>query len=223
MNCPRNCGPGGAEGGNTCRLRASDNKVICTSCKHGRVLFKGKCLLNYHCRARKVQSGSMKGLGCKCSNRHCHNCKIYGAGGQDGERGSEECLTCRDGWYMAPDGSDCIEMCPATHAASGISLFRRRCLEPYTCKSGKLWDGDPFDGGTMRDTNYGCRCPAPGNAAGGNCFMCEHFAGGVGDHCLRCNNKKYLNPETHACGDGCPDGYDKWSPGGSYGRECRRP
>ena len=60
------------------------------------MLFKGKCLLSYHCRARKVQSGSMKGLGCKCSNLHCHNCQIYGEGGQNGERGSEECLICRD-------------------------------------------------------------------------------------------------------------------------------
>merc|ERR1711881_195565 len=81
-DCPRNCGPGGEEGGNTCRLRSADNEVICTSCKHGRVLFKGKCLLSYHCRARKVQSGSMKGLGCKCSNKHCHNCKVFGANGQ---------------------------------------------------------------------------------------------------------------------------------------------
>lgn len=125
--CPRNCGTP-EQGGGTCATRPSDGMLICRSCNNNRIRQKGLCLLEVHCRARKVQSGILKGQGCQCANPRCHNCKRKAT-----SQGGDTCLVCRDGWYLL--NGECIEMCPVGLTMSGISSFRRRCLEPYVCKA----------------------------------------------------------------------------------------
>lgn len=213
MQCPKNCGQP-QFGGGSCRTRSADEVLICASCNDNRIRMKGFCLLEVHCRARKVQSGKLKGLGCKCSNPHCHNCKRKSV-----SQGGDICTVCRDGWYL--HNGDCVEKCPSKMTSSGISLFRRRCVLPYVCKSGKIYDG-PLDGTftqvlSNRNEPYGCRCPGVGNQIGGNCFACEHRPGGVGDVCLRCNNAKYLLGTM--CIDICPNGTIGIG-FGNYGRKC---
>lgn len=208
--CPRNCGTP-EQGGGTCATRPSDGMLICRSCNNNRIRQKGLCLLEVHCRARKVQSGILKGQGCQCANPRCHNCKRKAT-----SQGGDTCLVCRDGWYLL--NGECIEMCPVGLTMSGISSFRRRCLEPYVCKGGRLFDGS-FSEGTLveRGETFGCRCPAPGNKVGGNCFACVHGAGGFGDVCLRCSGGKFLH--DGACIDECPVGTSAAGVG-NYGRTC---
>lgn len=149
------------------------------------------------------------------------NCKL-----RPDSSGGSVCTVCRDGWYLL-DGK-CVEKCPPDMASSGISDFRRRCLKPFVCRSGKVYDA-AIDGTfsqtlTNRNAPYGCRCPAPGNKVGGNCFACEYRAGGDGSRCLRCSGGKFLH--NNACYDECPAGTvpsgPKRADGGirKYGKEC---
>lgn len=211
--CPKNCGSP-EFGGGTCRTRPSDGIVICSSCNSNRIRQKGICLLEVHCRARVVQSGKLKGQGCKCSNLRCHNCKR-----RSEAKGGDICTVCRDGWYL--HAGDCVEVCPAGMARSGISQFRRRCLTPYTCKGGRIFDGSFAEGDLIdRGEPFGCRCPAPGNKVGGDCFACEHRANEVGDYCVRCSGGKYLSDGACIDAEGCPDGTVQ-DGAGNYGRECK--
>lgn len=211
--CPKNCGTPD-RGGGTCAIRPSDTALICKSCNSNRIRQRGICLLEVHCRARSVQSGALKGSGCRCANPRCHNCKRRSV-----SEGGDVCTVCRDGWYLL--GGDCVETCPAHMTMSGISLFRRRCIDPHVCRGGKIYDA-PL-GGTFtqplfeRGAPYGCRCPAPGNVPGGYCFACEHRAGEHGDRCLRCSAGRYLF--EGACLSRCPNGTQGVG-SSSYGREC---
>lgn len=208
--CPKNCGVVEL-GGGSCTARKSDGATICSSCNHNRIRFKGACLLEVHCRAQKVQSGKLKGAGCRCANPRCHNCKR-----RSESQGGDTCTVCRDGWYLL--NGDCVEACPATMASSGISLFNRRCLEPFICKGGTIFDRNITSNAlVLRGESFGCRCPAPGNLAGGNCYICEHFASGVGDLCARCSGRKNLY--NGHCVDECPVGTIEMGEG-NYGREC---
>lgn len=155
-DCPRNCGTV-ENGGGTCRIRPSDGATICASCDSHRLRLKGACLLSVPCKARRVSSGRLKGQGCKCLDDRCHNCVRTRAG--------DTCKACRDGSYLL-DGR-CVDTCPDHLARHGISLFGRKCLEPFTCKSGRIYDGkyEPSNTSSLvaREVSYGCRCPAPSN------------------------------------------------------------
>lgn len=209
--CPKNCGSVSL-GGGTCGIRPSDGVLICKSCNSNRIRQKGVCLLEVHCRSRTIQSGKLKGQGCKCSNIHCHNCKR-----RSESQGGDTCTVCRDGWFLL--NGDCVEECPPEMASSGISLFRRRCNVPFICRSSKIYDKALDGSQTLIDRGepFGCRCPAPGNKVGGNCFACEHRAGGVGDICLRCSGGKFLMDGV--CLDECPTGYTPVGQG-NYGKVC---
>ena len=89
-------------------------------------------------------------------------------------------LQCRDGWYLL-DG-DCIESCPAQFASSGVGQFKRRCAEPFLCRSARLVVDPPV--------SYGCKCATQDNTAIAACQVCEHRAGEHGQHCLKCNGGK---------------------------------
>lgn len=156
------------------------------------------------CRARVIQTGSLQGQGCRCLNDHCHYCDRTVAG--------DVCRRCRDGWYLLD--RQCIQSCPAEMASSGVGLWGRRCLPPFTCQSrailGELGEG----------VSFGCKCANEGNTAIADCHRCEHRAGEYGQHCVRCNAGKFLL--HNRCVDDCSDaGLAAYIPGGSFGRECR--
>lgn len=142
--CPRNCGDP-ERGGGTCRLNGR-----CTSCNSNRLRVNGRCVLSLSCLGRVIQTGSMTGQGCGCIDRTCHSCTRTVTG--------DVCRRCRDGYYLLDDA--CVASCPATRASSGISLFGRRCLEPFTCRGGQVQN---------MDVNYGCKCAAEGNLPGASC------------------------------------------------------
>ena len=162
----------------------------------------GRCLQQLTCRARVVQSGSQAGQSCRCSNRRCHYCLITPT--------SEVCRTCRDGWYLL--GTECIQSCPAEKTSAGVSLFARRCLDPFICRGTTILGFEAA---------FGCRCPAPGNGPNGNCHECAFAAGTTGDYCSTCNNNKLLF--QGACLDTCAGTGLADYPSGNYGSECRPP
>ena len=100
-------------------------------------------------------------------------------------------------------------------ASSGVGLFKRRCAEPFTCRSGRLL--------VEPAVNYGCKCASEDNDAIAPCHVCEHRAGEHGTHCTRCNGGMFLyeNRCDRTDCDGLA-GLVEYSPG-SYGRECRVP
>lgn len=199
--CPSNCGTP-ERGGGTCRVRSSDSAVICTSCNEGRVRFRGRCLQSYACRAFKVVFGPLIGESCACDS-HCHYCVVTSEG--------QRCNRCRDGWYLL--NNTCVESCPADMTSSGISLWGRRCLQPFSCRGRAI---------TTFDATFGCECPAPGNGFNGNCHICDFRAGEYGQHCTRCKNGKFLH--NHTCVDDCSaaPGNISYNPR-AWGRECREP
>ena len=118
---------------------------------------------------------------------------------------------CRDGAYLLDDS--CVDTCLGHLAASGVGLFKRRCAEPFTCRSGRLVDVD---------VSYGCKCANEDNTAIAACQICHHRAGEHGEHCMRCNAGQYLH--NNRCIASCAGlaeliGYAP----GNYGRECRVP
>lgn len=102
-------------------------------------------------------------------------------------------------------------------ASSAISRWGRRCLPPFVCQSVAIED---------RDVDYGCKCPEEGNLAIAACHRCEHRAGVYGQHCLKCNNGRFLHEHRctrHDCeGQWESDGLVGYTPG-NYGRQCRAP
>ena len=127
-SCPRNCGST-RRGGGTCRQvsGADTTTVACLSCDASRLLYHGRCVVAVRCRARAILSGVLQGLPCACPGG-CHACR-HTINGTD-------CIRCRDGLYLL-DGA-CVESCPATMASSGVSLWGRRCEEPFTCERGRV-------------------------------------------------------------------------------------
>ena len=195
--CARNCGQP-ENGGGTCRSNGR-----CTSCNSDRVLQGGRCYSSIACKGRRIQTGSQTGSSCRCLEAHCHYCNRVAAG--------DTCRVCRDGWYLM-DGA-CLETCPANRASSGVNLFKRRCLEPFTCRSNRI-EG--------QDVPYGCRCANEDNTAIASCQICEFRVGEFGQHCLRCNGGTFLH--NNRCYWDCFDaeGLVEYAPG-NYGRECREP
>lgn len=190
--CPQNCGDG------ACNL---DGR--CLGCSANRLLLHGRCLQSISCRRRRVQSGSLAGATCRCGIGHCHFCIQNHVG--------EVCRRCRDGAYLL-DGT-CVQSCPANMASSGINLFGRLCLAPFTCRGGRILESS---------VSYGCKCPGEGNTPGGSCHVCEHRAGEIGDHCTRCSGGRYL--WENRCRADCTgiSGVIEYSPS-AYGRQCRAP
>ena len=64
-------------------------------------------------------------------------------------------------------------------SSSGINRFKRRCMSPFTCQSGRLL--------VEPSVNFGCKCATEGNAGIAACHICEHRAGEYGQHCTKCN------------------------------------
>ena len=133
-------------------------------------------------------------------------------------------LQCRDGWYLL--GGDCVASCPAQFAASGIGQFKRRCAEPFVCRSGRLSVDPPV--------NYGCKCATEGNTAIADCQICEC---GNFDIILTvsCTFLSYTSPHTrrllsvHAdpvlVGAWTPMLFPNWDfrhRAGEYGQHCLR-
>ena len=200
----------------------------CTACRDNRILLNGKCLTSYQCFKRQSQYGPSEGDSCRCA-AHCHDCIIS----SDGAGGSAEvCKQCRDGWFLK-DGV-CIEQCPAGDTQLGTqNSFKRRCLEPFLCKSSAIYEGTfptdftrRIDPSTDEPLQLGCRCTRNGGAEWDKqCLACDFVAGGVGDRCIRCRGGHFLvrsdGPEAQ-CEASCPAGMAEYAPiGQTYGKECR--
>jgi len=200
QQCPKMCA--------TCEVNINTDKVYCTACSDQSKLLhsSGKCLSKIYCKSKKISSGNLLGESCKCANNNCHYCVQQSNG--------DVCRKCRNGFYLL-DG-DCVESCPSHMAQSGISKWGRVCRNPFTCRSGRAKDED--------GKTFGCKCASVSNGGGSNCHQCDHEAGGYGEKCSVCNNKKFLH--NNVCHDSC-DSVDGTSnlahyiPSGSYGRECR--
>ena len=98
-------------------------------------------------------------------------------------------------------------------ASSGVGLFKRRCLAPFTCQSLRV---------VGRNVSHGCKCATEGNAAIADCQTCEHRAGEYGQHCTRCNAGKFM--WENRCRQSCDglDGMVSYA-ASTFGRECRPP
>lgn len=193
--CPRNCGVP-SRGGGTCRPNGR-----CLSCNDNRLRVNGRCVQSLGCRGRRIQSGSMSGENCRCTDAHCHYCNR----GVEGD----VCRVCRDGWFLLAGA--CHETCPESMASMGIGQFKRRCMAPFSCQNGRI---------SGQDVNYGCKCATDENTPA-SCQVCDFRAGESGTHCSRCNGAQYLF--ENRCQDNCDGtGLIAYAPG-NYGRECRDP
>jgi len=161
----------------------------------------GRCFSTIACKGRRIQSGSQAGSNCQCLDDHCHYCNRAAEG--------DTCRVCRDGHYLL-DGA-CVEACPVGATSLGIGSFKRRCMEPFTCRNGRIAD---------TDLGYGCKC-ATDEMTASSCQFCDFRADEHGQHCNRCLGGKFLL--DNRCVDDC-DGTDliAYAPG-NYGRECRAP
>ena len=222
---PSSNGPGGRSSvvnctcpgyckGLPCRARPNDpTDITCQgSCPAEYIKAAGRCLNKVNCRASKISTGKLTGESCNCRNRNCHFCATTAT--------TETCSRCRNGFFLL-DG-ECVESCPSELTQKGASPFARRCLEPFTCKRGRIHDlGASGELALRPRTPYGCNCPTPSNSkADGGCFQCEFAAGENGaNRCSVCRNNKYLH--NGACLDSCAGtGLAEYAPG-SYRRECR--
>lgn len=174
----------------------------------GWLLFKGRCQQKVTCRGSTVQYGKLKGNKCKCLDGNCFFCDRSSSG--------DVCKGCRNGYYLHK--GTCLKSCPAAQTSFGSGTFKRKCMQPFTCKSGALMDGPVRRAGV----NYGCRCPLGDNSGSDkHCFSCDFDAGAYGQKCTRCRNKQFLH--QNRCVSGCQGtGLIEYSPG-AYGRECRKP
>ena len=91
---------------------------------------------------------------------------------------------------------DCYQSCPATTSWSGVGLWGRRCLDPFTCQGGSI---------VGSSVTFGCKCALPDNAGIAPCHICDHRAGEIGEHCafrrrlllVRCSPAS-VHPRTSA-------------------------
>jgi len=210
--CPNNCGTA-EQGGGTCRIRASDNAVLCSTCNSDKLLHRGRCNLELNCRAGRVTSGPLTNQSRSCLDRNnCHCCRRNATG--------DICRRCRSGSYLL--NSECLASCPADMTEAGIGLWGRRCLGTFVCRSGAIGQIDSSGVFTSSGESFGCKCPAPGNLPSNGCFMCDFRAGERGERCLRCGSGTFLHNETcHAscAAAGVPSYISVVS--GSYGRSCQ--
>lgn len=200
--CPSNCGKVD-NGGGTCEVVEGEKK--CTSCNTGKKLLShGTCQLSVACQKSAILFGPLATKSCECTKRNCHACVLFPTG--------ETCKTCKNNWYL--QNEECVKgsQCESKYTLDGIKAFGRRCVDPYTCKNNKV----------VGNQARGCTCPAE-DLSKTDCISCEHRAGEVGQHCLKCTNKKYLH--NNRCVENCEgvEGVITYSPPGKKGRECRAP
>lgn len=195
VTCPSNCGQR-ENGGGTCR----PSNLKCLSCNFDRLRSNGRCFRSLSCRGRRVQGGSAGGDGCRCLDDNCHYCNRNATG--------DVCRVCRNGFYHL--NGACVASCPVHMTSSGINTFKRRCLPPHTCQSGRILEFE---------FNFGCKCATENNTLA-SCHICEHRAGAFGQHCLRCKGAKFLY--QNECREDCSglNGVIEYTPS-SFGRECR--
>ena len=117
--CPSSCGLAD-KGAGTCEFR--DERIQCTACNPGTLLFDGHCVDSIICQADRVLFGPAEDQSCRCPDdpdRNCHTCTLA--------HEASSCRSCRNGFYVH-DGS-CHEQCPGNLApVPRQSLFGRRCL-----------------------------------------------------------------------------------------------
>lgn len=219
QSCARNCGTV-ERGGGTC---SPTNSSFCTSCNDGNLLttdlgskvgehIHGNCISRITCDRRAIVSGRFDGERCTpCLDRHCFKCQISHPENEPAP--SEQCFRCRDGRYLQDDGT-CAETCPAGKTFVGANLFGRRCMEPFTCRSGIVLN--------FTDSR-GCKCPNADNTRmDSNCHTCEFRAGEFGQRCTKCRNRQFLYNDT--CNTDCsafPETIEYIH--GNYGSRCRAP
>lgn len=219
QDCHRNCGQV-ENGGGTCDPQ---NTSFCTSCNDGMLLtsslgsrvdshIKGNCISRITCDRRKIVGGRFNDQRCTpCLDRHCFKCVISRPSGSPDP--SENCLRCRDGYYLSPNGT-CTEGCDPGKTLSGANLFGRTCMDPFTCRSNRVMN---------YSFSRGCKCPNPENTRmDSNCHTCNFNAGEFGQRCTKCRNRKYLYNDT--CHDNC-DAFPELVQytHGNYGSMCREP
>lgn len=215
--CVRNCGQL-ESGGGTC---LPGNTSHCTSCDDGKLLVSdvslmqdvGNCISRITCDKRKVVGGRWAGRSCRCRNPRCHKCVISHIHGED--EPSEVCYKCRDGWFLQGNQT-CEPSCDTGKTLSGANLFGRRCLDPFTCQSGRILNFS---------SSFGCKCPKPDNSAmDANCHTCNFNSAEYGQRCTKCRNGKYLFNDT--CHNNCDSvhhmGLIEYKHG-NYGSQCREP
>lgn len=205
--CHRRCGTV-ENGGGTCN---GPDILNCTSCNRDMYFYANTCNSVMHCHKRVVPSGLLAGTQCRCLNPHCHKCTISQP--EDSDSPTETCFHCRDGWYLNDNGT-CTEDCDAGKTKSGANLFGRRCLEPFTCRSGRILNFS---------ASYGCKCPnAENTVMDSHCHTCDFNANEFGQQCKWCRNQQFL--EGGQCHDDCSH-----APGlieyrhGNYGSRCTEP
>ncbi len=167
------------------------------------LLLNGYCIDRYICHARRSTSTNprLHGVSCLCTDGHCHRCVREVSG--------DTCLICRDGFYLL--NGNCLESCPRHLASVGLSQWRRRCLQPFTCRMTSSRTGI-IEGANV---SYGCRCPDQ------HCGQCHFAAGTNGSSCLQCRNRMYLH--RGQCIPSCADtGLAAYAPA-RRGRQCREP
>jgi len=101
----------------------------------------------------------------------------------------------QDGWYLMNE--DCYQSCPATTSWSGVGLWGRRCLDPFTCQGGSI---------VGSSVTFGCKCALPDNAGIAPCHICDHRAGEIGEHCAfrrRLDSPRALLPCVRSSADFC--------------------
>jgi len=216
--CPANCGVP-EKGGGACEL-TDDNKMACTRCNADKLLYRGRCLPRMFCKRGEVQSGRFRGEACQCSDDNCHHCVKNAEG--------DVCKQCKDGKFLL-DGQ-CVDQCPAEMTSSGVSQWKKRCLDPHVCKGGRIghYNSDhKFE--RDHDVRYRCKCPNDDNSGvDRKCVTCDFEAGGFGRPCLGCRGGALLyNGKCHdvaTCAEaGAPGDHIAYVPGGQYGQECRPP
>ena len=164
----------------------------------------GRCVRTLSCKGRRIQTGAMAGQGCRCLQDSCHFCTRSTAG--------DACRVCRSSEYLL-DGR-CELSCPQHLVSSGLNSFKRRCAEPFSCRSGRL--------DVVPSVSYGCKCANDDNSAIAPCQACDHRAGEHGQHCTRCNGGAFLH--YNRCRPDCDglEGMIAYAPG-NFGRQCRPP
>ena len=123
---------------------------VCTSCAAGELKIGGYCLSSANCKGGKFLFGKrgsksvwqVKDRSCGCPDRNCHRCSRTATG--------SVCLVCKNGSYLS-DGA-CVAQCPGHTTALGTGDFQRRCLEPFTCKRGGIFELSGSRVGTQQAT-----------------------------------------------------------------------
>ena len=74
----------------------------------------------------------------------------------------------------------------------GIGAFKRRCMEPFDCRNGRI---------VGSDVNFGCKCATDANTPS-TCQHCDFRADEFGTHCTRCLGGTFLQADNR-CHENC--------------------